>query len=116
MPDKLDVKKIKKYLKLEENQCPVERAMRILGGKWKASILFHLKEQPLRFNELSRQLPGASKKILNQRLQEMEELGFVKRTVKAAKPIAVEYSTTPAGVEALSALDGVRDWAAKHNI
>ena len=42
--------------------CPIEKGMRIIGGKWKGSILWHLKDGPVRFNELTRQLGGASKK------------------------------------------------------
>lgn len=42
--------------------CSVERGMRILGGKWKASILWHLQDGPVRFNDLARMLGGASKK------------------------------------------------------
>ena len=116
MPDTINLKKVKEICANDKNNCPVERAMRVLGGKWKASVLFHLIDEPLRFNELSRQLPGASKKILNQRLQEMEELNLVKRTVIAAKPIAVEYSITKAGVEAFGAFKSIREWGKKNNI
>jgi DNA-binding HxlR family transcriptional regulator len=42
--------------------CSVERGMRLLGGKWKASILWHLQDGPVRFNDLTRMLGGASKK------------------------------------------------------
>ena len=52
--------------------CAIERGMRIIGGKWKGSILWHLKDGPVRFNDLVRMLGGASKKIVDQRLKEME--------------------------------------------
>ena len=55
--------------------CPIERGMRLIGGKWKGSILWHLKDGPVRFNDLVRQLGGASKKMVNQRLREMEGNG-----------------------------------------
>ena|SRR5665811_500914 len=44
--------------------CPIERGMRILGGKWTGSILWHLKDGPVRFNELARQLIEAHRTIL----------------------------------------------------
>jgi DNA-binding HxlR family transcriptional regulator len=116
MTESLNKNKIKELLNNEQNNCPVERAMRILGGKWKASILFHLSSNPLRFNELGRELKGLSKKMLNQRLQEMEELNLIKRTVINQKPIAVEYSITNAGLEALKALEGIKAWGIKNNI
>lgn len=59
--------------------CPIERGMRLLGGKWKGSILWHLKDGPMRFNDLARQLGGASKKMVSQRLQEMEATGLIER-------------------------------------
>ena len=46
--------------------------MRILGGKWTGSILWHLQDGPVRFNEISRQLGGASKKMVDQRLKELD--------------------------------------------
>ena len=39
-----------------EDPCPIERGMRIIGGKWKGSILWHLKDGPVRFNNLARML------------------------------------------------------------
>ena len=42
--------------------CPIERGMRIIGGKWKGSILWHLQDGPVRFNDLARQL-GATRAI-----------------------------------------------------
>ena len=40
--------------------CAIERGMRIIGGKWTGSILWHLKDEPVRFNDLSRMIAGAS--------------------------------------------------------
>ena len=68
--------------------------MRIIGGKWKGSILWHLQDGPVRFNDLARQLGGASKKMVNQRLKEMEEIGLVKRQVLSTRPVAVAYEIT----------------------
>lgn len=90
--------------------CPIERGMRLLGGKWKASILWHLQDGPLRFNELARQLSGASKKMVDQRLKELEHEGLVRRQVQSQRPIAVSYSITPLGQGALSLLEQLKDW------
>ena len=50
--------------------CPIERGMRIIGGKWKGSILWHLRDEPMRFGALARALQGASRKMVSQRLQD----------------------------------------------
>ena len=96
--------------------CPIERGMRLLGGKWKGSILWHLKDGPVRFNDLARQLGGASKKMVNQRLKEMEEMGLLERQVLSTRPIAVAYSITDFGRSALDVLDQLRVWAEEHDI
>lgn len=41
--------------------CAIEKGMRLIGGKWKGSLIFHLKDGPVRFNDLARMLGGASK-------------------------------------------------------
>ena len=96
--------------------CPIERGMQILGGKWKGSILWHLKDEPVRFNNLARQIGGASKKMLTQRLREMEDKGLVKREVIRTKPFAVTYELTEFGRTALSFLEELKQWVEENNI
>lgn len=90
--------------------------MRLLGGKWKGSIFWHLKDGPVRFNDLARQLGGASKKMVSQRLQEMEETGLVKREVISDRPIAVTYEITNFGKTALGFLEELKNWAEANHI
>lgn len=96
--------------------CPIERGMRIIGGKWKGSILWHLQDGPMRFNELTRQLGGASKKMVDQRLKEMEQQGLVSRHVLSTRPIAVAYEITEFGRSSLAVLDQLRAWAEQHQL
>jgi DNA-binding HxlR family transcriptional regulator len=99
-----------------EQPCLIERGMRVLGGKWKASILWHLKDGPVRFNELSRMLGGASKKMVDQRLKELEAQGLVTREVISDRPIAVAYEITDFGRSALDILEKLKDWTEDNNI
>ena len=99
-----------------QEPCPIERGMRLLGGKWKGSILWHLKDEPVRFNDLARQLGGASKKMVNQRLKEMEEFGMLRRRVLSTRPIAVAYEITDFGRSALDVLEQLKNWAEEHDI
>ena len=96
--------------------CTIERGMRIIGGKWKGSILWHLKDGPVRFNNLVRQLGGASKKMVDQRLKEMETIGLVKREVLSTRPIAVSYEITDFGRSTLVILEQLKKWAEEYNI
>ena len=91
--------------------CPIERGMRILGGKWTGSILWHLKDGPVRFNDLSRMLGGASKKMIAERLKQLEERRLVSRTVLQTAPISVEYEITDFGRTAIRFLDELRIWS-----
>ena len=96
--------------------CPIERGMRIIGGKWKGSILWHLQDGPVRFNDLARQLGGATRKMVTERLRELESQGLVTRRVLSDRPIAVEYEITEFGRSALVVLDQLKVWAEDHGI
>jgi len=91
--------------------CPIERGMRILGGKWTGSILWHLKDGPVRFNDLSRMLGAASKKMIAERLKQLEARRLVSRNVLQTAPISVEYEITEFGATALKFLDELRIWS-----
>ncbi|WP_254447288.1 helix-turn-helix domain-containing protein [Ruegeria sp. HKCCA5426] len=85
--------------------------MRIIGGKWTGSILWHLKDGPVRFNDLSRMIGGASKKMITERLRQLEEQGLVRRQVMDTSPVSVQYSVTEFGQTALCFLDELRKWS-----
>ena len=91
--------------------CPIERGMRIVGGKWTGSILWHLKDEPVRFNDLARMIGGASKKMIAERLRQLEKQGLVKRSVRDTSPVSVEYSITEFGKTAVSFLNELRKWS-----
>ncbi len=96
--------------------CAIEKGMRLIGGKWKGSIIYHLKDEPVRFNDLTRMLGGATKKMVDQRLKELEDEGMVIRKVISDRPIAVTYELTDFGKSALSILEDLRQWSEAHGI
>ncbi len=91
--------------------CAIEKGMRIIGGKWTGSILWHVKDGPVRFNDLARMIGGASKKMITERLRQLEQQGLVLREVRETSPVSVEYSITPLGTSALVFLDELRKWS-----
>ncbi|MGB0696175.1 MAG: winged helix-turn-helix transcriptional regulator [Rhodospirillaceae bacterium] len=91
--------------------CVIERGMRIIGGKWTGSILWHLKDGPVRFNDLARMIGGASKKMITERLRQLEDRGLVSREVLETSPVSVQYRITPFGETALGVLDALRQWS-----
>ena len=94
-----------------DRPCAIERGMRILGGKWTGSILWHLKDEPVRFNDLARMIGGASKKMITDRLRQLEDQGLIERHVLNTAPVAVEYQITALGRTALKCLDALRLWS-----
>ncbi|NQY88176.1 MAG: helix-turn-helix transcriptional regulator [Colwellia sp.] len=113
---KTDSKGRKKVLNSCTEPCAIEKGMRLIGGKWKGSIIYHLKDQPVRFNDLTRMLGGASKKMVDQRLKELESEGMVLRKVISDRPVAVTYELTDFGKTALNILDELRVWSESHQI
>ena len=91
----------------------VEHALKILEGRWKLVILFHLSGgNVLRFSELERAIPGISQKMLIQQLRQMEADGIVRRVVHHQDPPKVEYSLTDWGQGLCPAFDALLKWAA----
>src|SRR5215510_15792563 len=91
----------------------VEQVLRILEGRWKLVILFHLFDgNVLRFSELERAIPSISQKMLIQQLRQLERDGVVRRIVHHQVPPKVEYVLTPWGEALCPELDEMLKWAA----
>ncbi|MDA0632300.1 helix-turn-helix domain-containing protein [Nonomuraea sp. MCN248] len=90
--------------------CALDAAFDVVGGKWKALILWALDERLRRFGELRRSLPGISDKVLAQQLRELEADGIVRRTVFEETPPRVEYELTREGVSLYAALGALGEW------
>ncbi len=113
---KIDGKGRKTALNACTEPCAIERGMRLIGGKWTGSIIYHLKDSPVRFNDLARMLGGASKKMIDQRLKELEANGMVLRKVINDRPVAVTYELTDFGRSALRILEDLRVWSEENDI
>ena len=93
-----------------EYQCSMELTLALIGGKWKALILWHLGDKILRYSELRKILPNVTSKMLIQQLRELEDSGLVKRFIYTQIPPKVEYSLTEAGKSLLPILDTLCKW------
>jgi DNA-binding HxlR family transcriptional regulator len=94
--------------------CAVEAALEVIGGKWKAAILFRLLDNKKRFNEIKRLFPSLTQRILTQQLRELERDGVIHRKVYAEVPPRVEYSLTDFGRTLEPALRLLSKWGAEH--
>ena len=93
--------------------CPVEATLELIGGKYKALILWHLSSGKLRFSQLHKVI-SATPKMLTQQLRELEAQQLITREVFAVIPPKVEYSLTETGKSLLPILVAMRDWGAKY--
>ena len=94
--------------------CPVETTLDLIGGKYKALILWHLSNGTLRFSELRKVISGATAKMLTQQLRELESSCLIHREVYPVIPPKVEYSLTELGASLLPILVAMRDWGADY--
>jgi DNA-binding HxlR family transcriptional regulator len=86
-----------------DHSCPVERALDILGGKWRVVILARLKEQSCRYSDLRRLVPGLSQKMLTQRLRELVAEGLVDQRDGV-------YALSPRGESIRPVLQSLYEW------
>jgi DNA-binding HxlR family transcriptional regulator len=78
--------------------CPLEEAMRVLGGRWRIVLVYYLLEGRKRFSELRRLMPEISQRMLTLDLRGLEQAGLVKRTVYPEVPVRVEYELSEEGL------------------
>lgn len=88
----------------------VEATMEVIGGKWKAIILCHLRHETMRTSELRRAIPQITQKMLTQQLRELEADGIVDRRVYDQVPPKVEYSLTERGASLNGILNQLCKW------
>ncbi|MDB5483254.1 MAG: Transcriptional regulator, HxlR family [Caulobacteraceae bacterium] len=94
--------------------CGLDAALRVVGGKWKPLILFHLAPGKRRFGELRRLVAGVSEKMLIQQLRELQADGVIERVDFREIPPRVEYSVTPLGRSLAAALLPLCEWGSAH--
>ncbi|MGI6193049.1 MAG: winged helix-turn-helix transcriptional regulator [Christensenellales bacterium] len=92
--------------------CPVETTLKLIGGKYKSLILWHLLNGPMRHGELQKLIPQATPKMLTQQLRELERDELISREVFPVVPPRVEYSLTETGQSLKPLLIGMYDWGA----
>lgn len=98
----------------EKDNCPVEATLDLIGGKYKALILWHLADGKLRFSELRQRISKATPKMLTQQLRELESQALIHREVYPVIPPKVEYSLTETGRSLMPILVAMRDWGAEY--
>lgn len=92
------------------SRCPIEEAMQVLSGRWPTLLLYYLKDGTKRFNELRRDNPTVSHRILSLELRKLEEAGVVRRTAHEGYPLRVDYALTGFGRRLVPLIDAIGAW------
>lgn len=90
--------------------CGLGPVFDLVGGRWKAGMLWELSQEELRFGELRRRLPGISEKMLTQQLRELEQHGLIRRKDYNEKPLRVGYQLTAEGHQVNTLMLPLAEW------
>ena len=95
--------------------CPVRNVISRITDKWSLLVLYTLEHQEvMRFNDLWRQIPDISQKMLTTTLRHLEDDGIVSREVFVEVPPRVEYCLSERGKSLMPHLDALISWALEH--
>jgi DNA-binding HxlR family transcriptional regulator len=98
----------------DDQACPVEYTLDIIGGKWKGVLLYHLIEGTKRFNEFRKLCPNITHRMLTLQLRELERDGIIHRKVYQQVPPKVEYSLTDLGMTLVPIIRMMKEWGDRH--
>lgn len=88
------------WMEEQPTLCPkVEKTFELIGKRWTGLIIYVLLSGPKRFSEVNSNIPDLSKRVLTERMKELEEYGIVLRHVIPERPIRTEYLLTQKGTE-----------------
>lgn len=93
-----------------DEDCPVEGAVRLLTGKWRLLVIFHLLGGPRRFNALARDLRPVTQKVLTAALRGLEADGLAWRRVEGTVPPHVTYGLTERAEALRPVFDALAAW------
>ena len=96
----------KKY----STDCGLNKVQKIVGGKWKLSLLWYISEETRRFGEINRSFPDITQSMLTKQLRELENDGLLHREVYKEVPPRVEYSLTNLGQQFVPILYSMFEW------
>ncbi|WP_291259768.1 helix-turn-helix domain-containing protein [Fusobacterium sp.] len=95
-------------------RCEIELTLEIIGGKWKALIIWNLYlHNIIRYNEFRKLIPEITQKMLTQQLKELEKYNIVSRKIYPTVPPMVEYTLTENGLELIPIMQKMDEWGKK---
>ncbi len=99
---------------VDQTMCPIEKTLRMIVGKWKTIILWHLGSGTKRYGELKKLIPTVSEKMLIQSLRELKRDELIVRKVYPEIPPKVEYTLSRRGKSLSPLICNLNTWGKKH--
>lgn len=103
-------------LKAFTTGCPITSTFEMIGGRWKIIIIWHLKDGPLRYNQLKKSISNISEKMLTQQLKALINDGWVIRRDFKEIPPKTDYSLTDFGSSFIPILHNINEWGIAHEV
>lgn len=97
-----------------DDRCGLDVSLRVVGGKWKPLILYHVRGGPVRFSQIRQRIGGISEKVLIQQLRELVSAKVLVRRDHQQVPPMVDYALTPFGETLVSALLPLCEWGSRN--
>ena len=107
-------KDAEKVYNVYAKECPARLTFDRISNKWTLFILYLLRQRPIRFNQLLREIEGISQKMLSQTLKQLERDGLITREVFPTVPVTVEYALTPLGQTLTQTIGSMVEWAQQY--
>src|SRR5262249_28685466 len=98
----------------EHDSCLTREILDRIGDKWSVYVIAALSDGPLRFNQLRREIPGVSQRMLTVTLRGLERDGLIARQMYPVIPPRVDYSLTPLGESLLVIVEALVGWSGDH--
>lgn len=99
---------------VDKPSCPIEKTLKMIVGKWKTILLWHLSSGKKRYGELKKLVPTVSEKMLIQSLRELEKDQLVVRKVYPEIPPKVEYILSKRGKSLSPLICALNNWGEKN--
>ncbi|QHW00091.1 winged helix-turn-helix transcriptional regulator [Spirosoma endbachense] len=97
-----------------ELDCGLHLFMEVMNGKWKISLIWSIHSGIRRPGELQRKIPKASRRLLDNQLNQLVEHGILSKTTFNQLPLKVEYELTPLGQSLIPIIELTAQWGEDH--
>jgi len=105
----------KRKIPIELN-CGLDLVKEVLYGKWKIHLIYFISQGTKRPGELQKKIPGATRRVLNMQLNQLEDHELISKKIYAELPPRVEYSLTEFGQSVLPVITALGKWGDEHQV